>query len=62
MRHIAASGGAVLTERIDYFRIDGRHISVPCMGIFEVREGKIMAWRDCWDLQQVERQLRPGPE
>ena len=33
---------------------------VPCMGIFELRAGKIAAWRDYWDLKQLERQL-PAP-
>jgi limonene-1,2-epoxide hydrolase len=31
------------------------------MGIFELRSGKIAAWRDYWDLQQFERQLAATP-
>jgi limonene-1,2-epoxide hydrolase len=31
------------------------------MGIFELRDGKIAAWRDYWDLQQFERQLAAEP-
>jgi hypothetical protein len=29
------------------------------MGSFELRDGKIAAWRVYWDLQQFERQLPP---
>mgnify|MGYP001794544829 CR=1 FL=1 len=43
--------GAVLV------RVGDTVISVPCMGIFELRDGKIAAWRDYWDLQQFERQI-----
>lgn len=48
---IAAAGGSVLTERIDHvLRADGSAIdSCPCMGIFEVADGKITAWREYYD-------------
>lgn len=57
LRHIAASGDVVLTERVDRFRAGGSEINVPCMGIFEIRDGLIAAWRDYWDLQDFQRQL-----
>jgi limonene-1,2-epoxide hydrolase len=38
----------------------GTRVSVPCMGVFELRDGRIAAWRDYWDLGQFERQL-PAP-
>ena len=57
IRHIAAEGDIVLTERVDNFKVGETHISVPCMGIFELRAGKISAWRDYWDSQAFERQL-----
>ena len=59
IRHIVAEGGVVLTERIDNFLVGETRVSVPCMGIFELRDGKIAAWRDYWDLHQFERQLPP---
>jgi len=31
------------------------------MGIFELRNGKIAAWRDYWDLKQLEAQLQSSP-
>ena len=48
---IAAKGGSVLTERIDHVRkADGTNLdSCPCMGIFEVEGGKVVAWREYYD-------------
>jgi limonene-1,2-epoxide hydrolase len=57
IRHIVADEGIVLTERVDNFQVGDTRIRVPCMGIFELRSGKIAAWRDYWDLKQFERQL-----
>jgi limonene-1,2-epoxide hydrolase len=61
IRHIAADGEVVFTERVDHFMVGDSRISVPCMGIFELRDGRIAAWRDYWDLRQFERQLPEKP-
>jgi limonene-1,2-epoxide hydrolase len=57
VRHIVADGNIVMTERIDVFEIRGKRVSAPCMGIFELRDGKIAAWRDYWDLKSFEAQI-----
>lgn len=58
--HIAAAGDVVLTERIDAFTLpDGRTIELPVSGTFELRDGKISAWRDYFDLQMFLTQLSP---
>ncbi len=49
--------GAVLTERTDRFRFGDKPIEVPVMGIFELQNGKITAWRDYFDTKQVSEQL-----
>ena len=60
LHQIAESeAGVVLTERTDRFEIGGRWVELPVMGSFELREGKIVAWRDYFDLAQFQRQL-PG--
>lgn len=60
VRHIAeTAGGAVLTERTDRFRFQGKPMAVPVMGIFELRDGKITAWRDYFDSAQVSAQMPP---
>ncbi|MGH9510585.1 MAG: nuclear transport factor 2 family protein [Terriglobales bacterium] len=57
IRHIVADGEIVMTERVDNFLVGETRVSVPCMGIFELRDGKIAAWRDYWDLKQFESQM-----
>jgi len=54
---IAASGNKVLTERVDDFSRGGIEISLPLMGIFEIEEGLIKAWRDYFDMGMYRRQL-----
>ncbi len=51
VRTIAASGDVVLTERVDVFNAPGTRLELPVMGTFELRDGKIAAWRDYFDLQ-----------
>ena len=51
MLAIGENGNKVLTERIDRI-IDGNGaevMTVKCMGIFEIEDGKIAAWRDYFD-------------
>src|SRR3569833_1326168 len=40
LRHIVAYENVVMTERIDRFLVGDTQINVPCMGIFELRNGK----------------------
>jgi len=60
MPNIAASGNTVLTERVDRFTIEGRAITLPVMGTFEIDNGLIRAWRDYFDLAgyQAQRPVR----
>ncbi|MFP6836242.1 MAG: limonene-1,2-epoxide hydrolase family protein [Pseudomonadales bacterium] len=55
--HIASHAGAVLTERVDKFKINDTWIELPVMGTFEVVDGKITAWRDYFDLGQFQEQF-----
>ncbi|MGD0682227.1 MAG: nuclear transport factor 2 family protein [Terracidiphilus sp.] len=57
IRHIVSGGDVVMTERVDHFLVGDKRVSVPCMGIFELRDGKIAAWRDYWDLKEFEAQM-----
>jgi len=56
IRHIAAAGDMVLTERVDRFVMGGKNVALPVMGAFEVRDGKIAAWRDYFDMAAWTRQ------
>jgi limonene-1,2-epoxide hydrolase len=50
--NIAADGPVVMTERVDVFTLSGKTFELPVMGTFEIREGKIHAWRDYFDMNQ----------
>ena len=55
--NIVADGGTVLTERHDIFTFANGEIDLPVMGAFEVRDGKIAAWRDYFDMNQFMSQM-----
>lgn len=56
IKHIVADGDTVLTERIDTFMMGGKKIALDVMGVFELRDGKIAAWRDYFDLASWTKQ------
>ena len=57
VHNIAETGdGKVLTERTDRICMNGQWIELPVMGTFEVRDGKIAAWRDYFDMAQFQGQ------
>jgi limonene-1,2-epoxide hydrolase len=55
--HLVADGPIVMTERVDHFISPDRTISLPVMGVFEVHDGAITAWRDYFDLNQFTSQM-----
>ena len=56
MRHVVARGNLVFTERVDRMTLGGKRVVLPCAGVFEIRDGKIAAWRDYFDLATWQRQ------
>jgi limonene-1,2-epoxide hydrolase len=58
VRNLVANGDTVLTERVDVFVLPNATIELPVMGTFEVKDGKIAAWRDYFDLNQYMSQLQ----
>lgn len=51
--HMVADGPIVMTERVDHFIGAGTSISLPLMGIIEVHDGAITAWRDYFELSHL---------
>lgn len=51
--NIAEAGDVVLTERVDVITANGVTAPVPVMGTFEIRDGKIVSWRDYFDMALV---------
>jgi len=50
--------GVVMNERTDRFLLAGdRWAEAPVMGVFEIENGKIKAWRDYFDMAQFSAQL-----
>ena len=50
--NIAADGPVVMTERVDVFKLPDKSFEVQIMGIFEITDGRINAWRDYFDMNQ----------
>lgn len=49
-----SQGSVVMNERTDVLRKkDGGEVPLPVMGVFEVRDGKIAAWRDYFDMGTI---------
>jgi limonene-1,2-epoxide hydrolase len=55
---IAANGNTVLTERVDHMDMNGKRISIPVMGVFEVEGEKLKAWRDYFDMAQFQKMVQ----
>lgn len=55
--HQVAAGNVVMNERIDRFTSGGKKIEVPVVGVFELQDGLITAWRDYFDLAMFQKQL-----
>ena len=61
MIHVAERDGVVLTERTDVIRGPGLDLEFWVLGTFEVRDGKIVLWRDRYDTAAVTLQLLTSP-
>jgi limonene-1,2-epoxide hydrolase len=59
MLNLAADGNIVFTERVDVFAYPDKTVELPVAGVFEVRDGKIAAWRDYFDVNQFMSQMAP---
>ena len=59
IKSLAASGGSVLTERVDSCEIAGKTVCFECVGIFDVdSQGRITRWRDYYDLETFVEQMK----
>jgi limonene-1,2-epoxide hydrolase len=49
-----SAGNLVINERIDTMVArDGKKSDIPVAGVFELRDGKICAWRDYFDMKMA---------
>lgn len=52
-----AAGSLVLNERTDRFGMNGKWMELPVAGVFEVRDDRIVLWRDYFDMTTFTNQL-----
>jgi limonene-1,2-epoxide hydrolase len=57
IRNMAARGNVVFIERVDDFVYKGKHSRIPVVGVMEIADGKVQAWRDYYDGAQLEEAL-----
>lgn len=57
IRWQVANERVVMNERVDRFTRDGKAIELPVTGVFEIRDGKIAAWRDYFDMAMWQKQF-----
>lgn len=48
--NIAEAGDVVFCERLDRTKTSAGNVDLPCLGVFEMQDGKIKEWRDYFDL------------
>jgi len=49
-----SDGAVVMNERTDVMHLkNGGEVPLPVMGVFEVHDGKIAAWRDYFDMAAI---------
>ena len=48
--NLVVDGDVVIVERLDKTVVAGNPVDLPCLGIFELENGKIKVWRDYFDL------------
>jgi limonene-1,2-epoxide hydrolase len=47
---VEGSNGVVMNERTDILELNDNRVELPVMGVFELEDGKISAWRDYFDM------------
>lgn len=57
--NIVSDGDLVIAERVDRTVVAGRKVDLPCVGVFEMEDGKIKVWRDYFDLATFTRGADP---
>jgi limonene-1,2-epoxide hydrolase len=50
VHHQVATADLVMNERTDRILMNGHPVTLPIVGIFEIHDGRIRAWREYFDL------------
>ncbi len=54
---LISSGDVVIAERVDRTKAGDKSVDLPCVGIFELQDGKIKVWRDYFDMETYTRSM-----
>ncbi|MDV7357499.1 limonene-1,2-epoxide hydrolase family protein [Rhodococcus oxybenzonivorans] len=52
--------GVIMNERVDVFDINDTRVELPVVGVFEIADGKITAWRDYFDMAPIQAATAGG--
>jgi limonene-1,2-epoxide hydrolase len=61
VRHQVAASDVVMNERTDVIVLNGRTVTLPICAVFELRDGRIRAWREYFDLAPAAAAYRESP-
>jgi limonene-1,2-epoxide hydrolase len=53
VRNMGVINGAVFLERLDDFDVKGKHGKCPVVAVIEIKNGKIVEWREYYDRNQL---------
>jgi len=53
IKHAVTDGAVVFIERVDRHRLSNKWAELPVTGVWEVHDGKITVWNDCFDLTTI---------
>lgn len=62
IRNMGVVNDVVMLERVDDFMFNGKHGSVPVVGVMEIADGKITEWREYYDHATLAAALAPDPK
>ena len=50
--------GLIATERVDRTKTTAGDVDLPCVGVFEMENGRIKVWRDYFDMATYTNAMR----
>lgn len=55
--NIVSRVSVVIAERPDKTRLGDKKVDLPCVGVFEMENGRIKVWRDYFDLARYTKAI-----
>ncbi|TAJ70156.1 MAG: nuclear transport factor 2 family protein [Phenylobacterium sp.] len=55
--HMGVIDGLVFIERTDRFVYNGKPGAVPVVGVLDIRDGRVQAWREYYDRAELLREM-----